>query len=40
VSAARRVHDFAEYFLIGTLASTALAMVAGGVPRLTFITLW
>jgi hypothetical protein len=33
-------HDFAEYFLIGTLTSTALAMVAGGLLRLVFTTLW
>jgi hypothetical protein len=32
--------DFAEYFLIGTLASTALAMVAGGLLRLIFTALW
>jgi hypothetical protein len=32
--------DFAEYFLIGTLASTALAMVAGGLLRLVFSKLW
>jgi hypothetical protein len=33
-------HDFAEYFLIGTLSSTALAVVAGGLVRLIFMTLW
>lgn len=33
-------HDFAEYFLIGTLASTAIAMVAGGLLRLVFMALW
>jgi hypothetical protein len=33
-------HDFAEYFLIGTLASTAIAMVAGGLLRLVFVSLW
>lgn len=33
-------HDFAEYFLIGTLASTALAMIAGGLLRLVFLSLW
>jgi hypothetical protein len=33
-------HEFAEYFLIGTLASTALAVVAGGLLRLVFIHLW
>jgi hypothetical protein len=33
-------HEFAEYFLIGTLASTALAMIAGGLLRLVFTTLW
>jgi len=32
--------NFAEYFLIGTLASTALAMAAGGLLRLVFIKLW
>lgn len=32
--------NFAEYFLIGTLASTALAMAAGGLLRLVFTTLW
>ncbi len=33
-------HEFAEYFLIGTLASTALAMIAGGLLRLVFTALW
>jgi hypothetical protein len=33
-------HEFAEYFLIGTLASTAVAMVGGGLLRLVFMTLW
>lgn len=33
-------HAFAEYFLIGTLASTALAVVAGGLLRLVFMALW
>jgi hypothetical protein len=33
-------HDFAEYFLIGTLASTALAVVVGGLLRLVFTALW
>lgn len=33
-------HDFAEYFLIGTLTSTALAMIAGGLLRLIFLSLW
>jgi hypothetical protein len=33
-------HEFAEYFLIGTLASTALAVVAGGLLRLIFMGLW
>jgi len=32
--------DFAEYFLIGTLASTSLAMMAGGLLRLVYETLW
>ncbi|HEU4993841.1 MAG TPA: hypothetical protein VFT29_03445 [Gemmatimonadaceae bacterium] len=32
--------NFAEYFLIGTLASTGLAMAAGGLLRLVFTTLW
>jgi hypothetical protein len=33
-------HAFAEYFLIGTLSSTAIAIVAGGLLRLIFTTLW
>jgi hypothetical protein len=33
-------HEFAEYFLIGTLASTALAVVAGGLLRAIFLALW
>jgi hypothetical protein len=33
-------HEFAEYFLIGTLASTALAVIAGGLVRIIFQTLW
>ena len=33
-------HDFAEYFLVGTLASTALALVAGGLLRVIFEALW
>lgn len=33
-------HDFAEYFLVGTLASTALALVAGGLLRVVFEALW
>lgn len=32
--------DFAEYFLIGTLASTSLAMMAGGLLRLVYEMLW
>ncbi|MEX2177774.1 MAG: hypothetical protein WD801_03630 [Gemmatimonadaceae bacterium] len=32
--------DFAEYFLVGTLASTAVALVAGGLLRLVLLQLW
>ncbi len=32
--------DFAEYFLIGTLASTALALAAGGALRIIIEKLW
>jgi hypothetical protein len=32
--------QFAEYFLIGTLASTGLAMAAGGLLRVVFSALW
>lgn len=32
--------DFAEYFLVGTLTSTAIALAAGGVLRLIIRTLW
>lgn len=31
---------FAEYFLIGTLTSSALAIVAGALVRLAFVSLW
>jgi len=30
----------AEYFLVGTLASTAVALVAGGLLRVIFLALW
>lgn len=33
-------HEFAEYFLIGTLSSTLIALVAGGLLRVVFLTLW
>ncbi|MGH7638035.1 MAG: hypothetical protein ACREOK_10330, partial [Gemmatimonadaceae bacterium] len=33
-------HEFAEYFLIGTLASTMIALVAGGLLRVSFTALW
>ena len=33
-------HEFAEYFLIGTLASTLIALIAGGLLRLIFAALW
>lgn len=33
-------HEFAEYFLIGTLASTLIALVAGGLLRAVFLALW
>lgn len=32
--------DFAEYFLVGTLASTAVALVAGGLLRMVLLGLW
>ena len=33
-------HEFAEYFLVGTLTSTLIALVAGGLLRMIFIALW
>lgn len=32
--------DFAEYFLVGTLASTAVALVAGARLRIAVTVLW
>lgn len=32
-------HEFAEYFLIGTLTSTLIALVAGGLLRIVFVQL-
>lgn len=34
------LRDFAEYFLVGTLASTAVALVAGGLLRVVLNGLW
>ncbi len=33
-------HKYAEYFLIGTLISTTVAVIIGGIIRLAFLRMW